>query len=1458
MPQFSFSKNANTVRSHILPVASLSLALSFSLYSSAQAETRPGSEATTGSVPLIINSALTSGLDVPADTTVLVDFGTLGNNKGSSGILNITGGALVNHGNMYLYSSNPQITKGVMNLGGGDFTNNSLITSKNIPTDVLLNNNLSNLVSNFNLSFINVNHFTNAANAVISSAGSMCINAADITNNGTLSANSMNLTALNFINNTGTAQANLAMALSAPQVSNSGSLLANSLTITTANIINSGLLEASELRILSGVTDAIQLNNNNGHIDISGAVQIIAGSGSPPSSLIGSVLNISGGIIDSNSISIIAAGGTAKIAVDSLAGKVSLIAQTINLTANSGNITIQSINNISSESKAPSTSPSVNVVVNDGDLNLGTIFFSGSNYSPDYITNGSISAVASGSIYSTASTQKAGSSISTNGGVVTLKAGWDSKAGAASKSGGDINLGHLSFATNGGDFKALAYSGDTNKGALSLGAVNSSKTAMSSSTQSSSGGNVEISASSDISTGAIFANATANNISGLTNTGNGGNILLSSLNGSIAVGDIASTGANSGSVMKAQNGGTTNTGGGIVSSGGGIVLGAGGSASGGTVTITSGVSLNSSGSSINLSGTVISIPTPGVSGGVSAPGNGGNITVNAPSGTVTAGNVASTGGSGNTSTTYFAGADGGRITILGRESKVSSVSSIGGTAGNSGSNPINSTSKGLPGGSAGDIVVSGARALQIGKVDSIGGNGGSCVNCASIILSTGNIGLTIPGRNSSASTWRGVGGSGGNGGDITLSSSLGELSLGGTVRSAGGQGGAGGASGGAGGDGGAITISSRGNISSSKAISIASTAGISGESKSGAVVAGSDGGNVSIYSVSNILLGSGSAISSNGYGKGAHSGNISLTARGGIRYYFPELRGAKTIYGAAATDDNAALVLTPIYMDPPIGRPNPYPPFFAGGQITVGKLDSSGHAGANGGNISVLSSTALIGDASNNVSIDSSSYSSVNSSTYGGGSAGNVHITTSSMAPFVIGSPTGNGSFGSILANGRTGGRVELENIGGQELQAGSGIYANGTFGAGGNVLFESGLRTYIYYPTATSAISRILPPFPVVITGMTLSSKIDGVVQATNVNGNSGRIGFNAGPKGILNISGKGKLNAGEFVSVGNLNSNLTLASSKSGKLNPVPFALSILHGSFKCNASNCGATSKPATPPSSSSLFVNLSNLNVPTIQLPTLNSGLPSTDSLNKTVNLISYPTNTTQVGTSLYLGAAEDEEKRSICVDVDNEFKPVSKSEIYVIAPPSMQRVESVTCNTRYFKGSAESQNGKLSLANGEYVLSANNGDLHVVAGAYQIDMKQDSVLFVHFENDLIKVLNLHETSLGSVSIQFGGRLSKIAAGQELIVSKNASDSRLSMRRDGIGRRGTVHTVLNNEGLHVTNSEFSIASLIQANDLMHHVYQSKEKKDRRDIARILKMHACLHQLTLSRGVYKLAQP
>lgn len=1353
----------NTPDYRLLKLGCLSIATLFSLGASPlEASADGGSSGTTTGTTTVISTNQTNGLEVGQGGTIIIDFGTLGtNSKNSTGTLNITGGAFNNKGTVYLISTNPNITTGVLNLSGNNVNNFSIITSANIPSSLLASLNLINLVSNFNFSFTGVNNFTNSANAVVSSAGSLSIAANQITNAGTMMANnSLNLAATNIINNSGVMQAAQAASLAAAQILNSGTIssINNNVSAITASLQNSNLIQAlnGSVFVRNDLGSALNINNALGKIIAKNEAVFEVLNGTAD-------LTLKGGLIKSNTITLNALNADLDVKVLELNGGVIANAHNITLVTEQGNLNIISINAGTGGSSPPPPPPSSQTFIAlDGDLNLGPLFFDGSNYNPNYSTIENFTAIAARDIISTADNKAVGESINTNGANVVLKAGWDYNAGKATESGGSIRLPNISFDTDGGSFEACAYKTSANfTGTIDLGNVDTSA-----SSPGKSAGSVTIKGAMHVATGNITANG-ANGADG----GNGG--------------------------------------------------------------------------------------------------NGGNISISSQTGAVSTGSILSKGGDGSDSGVFIGGGLGGKSVVFGN---------------------------GGAGGNGGDILINARTLVSVASAQSIAGNGGDAHSHG-----VGN-------------PHRGNGGNGGKGGSVTMLSSNGSMKFEGPVGSQGGSGGDG-LLGGTGGDAGNVTLSARLDIINGTKTDIFAVGGQAGMGKSGYNARGGNGGNVTLSTLTGIYLNQETDIATNGYGIGQHAGNISLSARGYYPIYViqnEELPWADVLPAGTITasgnisNSGAGIQIYPYPYPYPIDPIRPMPPYARGGTIVVGNLDASGRLGADGGKVSSSSGNLRVGSGDGkSASIDVSSYSGLNRSEYGKGNAGSISISTTSGNRFVIGAtPKINGSAGMLLANGFNGGRIELRNSGGQHVLSGSGIVANGTDGKGGNILFASNYpwrfptprpmpypydEPHIMNAEGPDAIAMSLRPGEVYNPKLPLDTIIDGFVQATNNKNDSGRIAFHSGAGQDLKISGSGQLYAGEFVSIGNVNqSTLDLATPQAGVLSPYPpFALLVVHGAVKCNAGNCGAVAEvkalgvaealnnkkdlPYTLPTFADVYTA-----VDTDKLAHNSSNqLPGTDLVNRHISL-----NQNSDGDDNGSGSSNNnngnkdgnssEKNHNISFDTESEdseseFLPISKTEPSFVNSNAAITASASNMNLLSFKnGEARYLSGQATLAaspdqrlpiklkNGDALFTATDTDCKILAGNCRIELRKGSVVLLSVSNKLVKVQNVHESALGAVTVHFAGHNASISAGEEIVVGDSEARVKSAMQSDLLGRRKTQTVGKNN--FSVSKGEFSIASLMQNTALLRRIYLSPEKADKQLISKIMKMHACLNQVTSSHGIFR----
>lgn len=274
---------------------------------------------------------------------------------------------------------------------------------------------------------------------------------------------------------------------------------------------------------------------------------------------------------------------------------------------------------------------------NTGDISLGNIIAGSLAVSHNGANGGNIN--ATGSLNT--------SSATGNGGNVTLATANGSITTAAINSrgtnttGGDVNISANRNITTGIiDAGANGTTPQTRGGNIRLTSSLGTVTAANLNTSASQGGNVNVTAAGNIATLSV-------NTGGTNPQSNGGNIIIGSQGGAVATSDLNASGSNGGtvSVTSGENitTGGINTGGtGTQGNGGNTIL----SSQGGTVTAANINTSGSKGGNVNVTaaGNVVTLSVNAVGTGVQT--SGGNIAVSSQNGLITAGNLNASGSSG--------------------------------------------------------------------------------------------------------------------------------------------------------------------------------------------------------------------------------------------------------------------------------------------------------------------------------------------------------------------------------------------------------------------------------------------------------------------------------------------------------------------------------------------------------------------------------------------------------------------------------------------------------------------------------------------------------------------------------------------------------------------------------------------------------------------------------------------
>lgn len=184
--------------------------------------------------------------------------------------------------------------------------------------------------------------------------------------------------------------------------------------------------------------------------------------------------------------------------------------------------------------------------------------------------------------------------------------------------------------------------------------------------------------------------------------------------------------------------------------------------------------------------------------------------------------------------------------------------------------------------------------------------------------------------------------------------------------------------------------------------------------------------------------------------------------------------------------------------------------------------------------------------------------------------------------------------------------------------------------------------------------------------------------------------------------------------------------------------------------------------------------------------------------------------------------------------------------------------SATAEIRYV-GSASGvrvQGGEVYASRGETLLWCSK-ETTVRAGDCTIHIRAGTVAIVLHEGAVVKVRNLWESRAHSIRVLVGNRSTDIAAGHEVVVGRNDGSLAQSLQKDRAGRRGVDLVALEGEK-RLVRGEVSLVSLLQTSGVLKHVLGGSNAADRALAGKVMKMAACLMQLTAQRGIYARLNP
>ncbi len=424
-------------------------------------------------------------------------------------------------------------------------------------------------------------------------------------------------------------------------------------------------------------------------------------------------------------------------------------------------------------------------------------------------------------------------------------------------------------------------------------------------------------------------------------------------------------------------------------------------------------------------------------------------------------------------------------------------------------------------------------------------------------------------------------------------------------------------------------------------------------------------------------------------------------------------------------------------------------------------------------------------------------------------------IKTCCSDVFVIGTAVGtNVSLGGVLANGAVnGGRINLQNGGGQQINAGQTVAANGGTGTGGMILLE----------TCTPGTGS-------------LAVVNNGFISATNTADDSGIVGINSGAGQNLNLSGTGNILGGEVVRLGNLDqTTLALSPVNAGF---ITYSQTSILNSLEQNPATPIPPPTPAPPDAASGQSgfdfsipesaSSLSTANVPGTKLTTDITQPPSGTTEDELVHEYVIPNvNKAQFDSGIIAGVS------SFNADFDGAY--VSQLTSHGIQSGSLTEGSHFDLN----KGNI------LFSPNHDITVGTHEGIVHIAA---------NSLVFVMETGNDVAVYNLHDDKKGGVTVHFGEKFITLTPGKQAVLTRKNTRELDSVNPGfGVGYRNPVWQEVS-DGVTACVTEFSIPSAVVKIQPLRQLLLSKDPKARKIADSMLHDAVILFQVTSSSGVYK----
>jgi hypothetical protein len=175
------------------------------------------------------------------------------------------------------------------------------------------------------------------------------------------------------------------------------------------------------------------------------------------------------------------------------------------------------------------------------------------------------------------------------------------------------------------------------------------------------------------------------------------------------------------------------------------------------------------------------------------------------------------------------------------------------------------------------------------------------------------------------------------------------------------------------------------------------------------------------------------------------------------------------------------------------------------------------------------------------------------------------------------------------------------------------------------------------------------------------------------------------------------------------------------------------------------------------------------------------------------------------------------------------------------------------------GAAVSFEGEdvVSLTEGEVLVGSSQKSTVRAGRHYIVTVAAGAMALVSMQEGTLKVRSVYEGLHSPIRVLVDGRSVSLSAGQEVIVSRDEATLKQAMRYDNVGRRSVKSFVVDGD-FKVMRADVSLVSLLQKSDLLARIATSQAGDDKTVAAKLMKMAACVMQVTSGRGAYTVADP